>query len=318
MTARAVAVDPAMIHRWRNWITPALDRFGATGYGDVATSLSLEQLTQFSVSEHLLFSTAFEGEDGARGLVIAMHSAWETDVISRPVGKVCWIAADNYKIARMLTDATLHSARDKKMVLLSVSPGHSPTFMHVALTESGFHVGSQTLTMRADLDAIANAVARIPLRGTFREATPADLDAVVRLARDGFVDARFTGDPFFPVEWGQELFAAWARNLMLGGADSVIVAEMGGRLTGFVSMALETRRRAAVPVLLAIDRSYNGWGVGAMLVRIMFDWYRERGLKIFSGGTEKSNVPINALYARLGATFIDSNIVYHASPGIRR
>jgi GNAT superfamily N-acetyltransferase len=272
---------------------------------------------EFAESDHLLFAAAIESEGGARGLVIVTHATWESDVLSRAIAKVSWIAADNYEIARALANAALRAAREKAVVLLSVAPGHAPTYMHVALTDAGFHVGSQSLTLRADLDAIATAVARIPLRGTFREATARDTEAVVDLARHGFVDARFTGDPFFPVDWGRELFAAWARNLMLGGADSVIVAEAGGRAIGFVSMTLDSQRRAAVPSLLAIDARYNGWGVGAMLIRTMFDWYRERGLKVFIAGTEKNNTPINALYLRIGASFVDSNIVYHATPALR-
>jgi GNAT superfamily N-acetyltransferase len=80
-------------------------------------------------------------------------------------------------------------------------------------------------------------------------------------------------------------------------------------------MTLDPARRASVPSLLAIDRRYEGWGIGAMLVRIMFDWYRERGARVFIAGTEKSNTPINALYLRLGATFVDANLVYHWTPG---
>ncbi|HEX9484098.1 MAG TPA: GNAT family N-acetyltransferase [Gemmatimonadaceae bacterium] len=314
MTVHEQFVDAALLERWRDWITPALARFGVTGFGADATGLSEQRLKALVTGDAILFTRAIECDGVPRGLVVVTLAAWESGVLRRPVAKLAWLGADDFETAKTLVTASLDVACERDVVLLSASPGNSPTFIHVALTEAGFHLGSQALTMRADLDLIAPELTRIPLRGSFREATPADTESVVELARHGFVDARFTGDPFFPAEWGQALFAEWARNLMRGAADSVIVAEVKGTVVGFVSMTLDARRRAEVPVLLAIDRRYNGWGIGAMLVRLMFEWYIARGLKVFSGGTEKSNTPINAVYTRLGATFSDANLVYHATP----
>ena len=47
--------------------------------------------------------------------------------------------------------------------------------------------------------------------------------AVAAVGRTGLARARFTSDPYFPTEWGGELYAAWARNLVMGAADVVIV-----------------------------------------------------------------------------------------------
>jgi GNAT superfamily N-acetyltransferase len=255
-----------------------------------------------------------ESDDGARGVLIALNAGWESSVLSKPVAKVSWFAADDFETASFLANSVFKHARAAGVVLLSATPGHAPSYLHVSLTEAGFHLGSQTLMVRADLKKIAAAVARIPLRGVFREATKDDADAIATLARGGFVDARFTGDPLFPKPWGQELFADWARNLVLGGADSVVVAEAKNSIVGFVSMTRDATRRATVPPLLAIDQRYRGWGIGAMLVRKMFDWYRQQGVDVLIGATEKSNIAINALYLQLGVTLVDSNIVYHATP----
>lgn len=306
--------DARLMDAWREWIDRAVTRFGASGFGPSAAAFTFVRVRELAIAPDAMHVRAVESPAGDRGLVIVAEAAWETGVIQRPVAKISWLAADTFELAIELLRSAREAARQRNVVLLSATPGHSPSYVHAALADAGYHVASQALTIRADLDAIAPALARIPLRGVFRTATAADADAVAAIARDGFIDARFTGDPHFPRAWGQELFAAWARNLVLGAADAVTVAEHSGRIIGFVSMTLDEARRSRVPPLLAIDRSYNGWGIGAMLARRMLEWYREQGVKVFIGGTEKSNTPINALYARLGISFIDANLVYHCSP----
>jgi GNAT superfamily N-acetyltransferase len=317
MTTHLRPVDDALLGEWRDWISTAAKRFGATGYGESATAMTYADIVAIAHSPELLYAAALTSDSGRRGMVLVIRSTWETAVLSRNVAKVAWLAADDFATIAPLAQAARRVGLENDVVLLSASPGHSPLFVHSALTDAGFHVSSQTLTTWQDLEAIAPAVARIPLRGTFRPATPADVDAIVKLAYYGFDDQRFTRDPYFPKEWGRRLFADWAWNIATGAADEVIVVESKEKLVGFVSMTLDRRRRKAVPPLLTVDQEHNGRGTGVMLTRIMLDWYREHGLKTFYGGTEKSNTSINTLNARLGGSFIDSNIVYHATPPLR-
>lgn len=310
-------MDGALLEGWAEWLRVGLKRFGASGYGKSSRALTVSAVQMVIGSSDVLFSHAIE-EGSARGLVIVLHARWEEGVVGRAVAKVHVLVADTYAIAVALARDVVDACRTKDVVLVSATPGHSPMFIHGALAEAGFHVASQALTVRADLEAIAPAVARIPMRGVFRTATAADADAIVDIARRAFVDARFMADPFFPSEWGAQLMGAWARNLVNGGADEIVVAESGRGVLGFAAMALEEGRRQRVPELMAVEPRYDGAGIGAMLVRQMLDWYRTRGRKVFIGATEKSNTAINALYARLGFTVLDSNLVYHASPALSR
>jgi GNAT superfamily N-acetyltransferase len=309
-------VDSTLIEAWAEWLGPALKRFGSSGYGEAARTLTIDALRGAAASKDVLYSSALDELPSARGLVLVRHARWEESVIGRPVAKVEFFGADSFDVALRLARSALIAAAKSDVVLLSAAPGHSPTFIHAALCEAGFHVGSQALTVSADLNRIAPAVARIPVRGRFREATAADADAVASIGGYGFANARYTSDPFFPSEWGAMLYAAWARNLVLGAADAVVVAEQDERIIGFVSMCMDEDRRRQVPDYMAVEPKYDGFGVGVMLVRHMLDWYRERGMKVMIGGTEKGNTAINALYTRLGFRFLDCNVVYHASPAM--
>lgn len=314
-TLRERAVDAALLESWGGWLGIALKRFGAVGYGGSSFALKSSSVLDEINSGDVLFSRAIE-MGSTRGLVVVLHARWEEQVIGRSVAKVHLFVADSHEIAVLLARDVLENCQARDVVLVSVTPGHSPTFVHCALAEAGFHVASQVLTVSADLEAIAPAVARIPIRGTFRTATAADSNAIVDIAGRAFVDVRFMADPLFPSEWGAQLMRAWARNLVNGGADEIVVSESGGKVVGFATMALEEVRRQRIPVLMAVEPRYDGVGIGAMLVRQMLDWYRFRGMKTFLGATEKSNIAINTLYSRLGFTVLDSNLVYHASPAL--
>ena len=314
-TARVRAVDQRLLEDWEGWLKVGLKRFGASGYGESARALTMADVRQEIGSSDVLFSHAIE-EDQGRGLVVVLHARWEEGVIERPVAKVSLLVADTHAIAVGLAREVIQACRAGDVVLVSATPGHSPTFIHCALAEAGFHVASQSLTVKADLEAIAPAVARIPIRGVFRTATSSDAGAIVDIAGRAFVNARLMADPFFPLEWGSQLMRAWARNLVNGGADEILVAEASGEVLGFATMTWEADRRRRLPVLMAVEPRYDGAGIGAMLTRQMLDWYRTRGMKVFLGTTEKSNMAMNALYARLGFSVLDSNLVYHASPAL--
>lgn len=312
---RVRAVDAALVKDWTEWLRAGLKLFGASGHGDWSRSVTVDDVQTAIDSKDVLFVRAIE-EGPVRGLAIVLHARWEERVIGRPFAKVHVLAADNYAIAVALARAVIDACAASGVVLVSATPGHSPIFIHAALAEAGFHVASQALTVRADLDAIAPALARIPLRGRFRLATPADGDAIVDIASRAFVKSRFMSDPLFRLEWGSQLMGAWARNLVNGGAEEILVADSSHGLIGFATMASAAFRGPRVPELTAAEPRYDGAGIGAMLLRQMFEWHRARGLKVFTGVTEKSNTAINALYARLGFTVLDSNLVYHASPAL--
>jgi GNAT superfamily N-acetyltransferase len=312
---RVRPVDEALLEEWRGWLQVRLKRFGASGYGELARVSTLADVSHELSSGDVLFSRAIE-HGIARGLVVVLHARWEEGVIEQPVAKVILLVADTHDIALALAADVLKACGAVDVVLVSATPGHSPMFIHSALSEVGFHVASQALTVRADLKAIAPAVARIPIRGIFRKATPSDSETIVDIAGRAFVNTRFMSDPYFPVDWGMQLMRSWAENLINGGADEIVVSEAGGKVLGFVTMALEENRRQRVPVLMAVEPRYDGAGIGVMLLRQMLDWYRTRGMKVFVGVTEKSNMAINGLYAQLGFSVLDSNLVYHASPAL--
>jgi GNAT superfamily N-acetyltransferase len=307
------AVDAALLDEWRDWLGPALKRCASSGIGRGLTAMTAEQLRAAATSPDVLYAAAIHRGD-ARGLVVVTHARWEERVIGRGFAKVAALLADDYATALELARGALVAAADADVVLLSLRLGDAPAYLHAGLSEAGFHVGSEGLTLRADVQALAPRIAKLPTRGVFRPARAGDADAIADISRRAFTGARYMSDPHFPAEYGARIYEAWARALVGGGADVVIVAEEGGRIQGFVSVSLEYAKRP--PGLLAVDPRYDGSGVGAMLVRSYLDWFRERGATDYRPRTERNNAGINAVYLALGFEIVDTDITYHASPAL--
>lgn len=311
MTTRAV--DDALLDAWRAWLAPALRRCASRGFGRDRRAMTIEQLRAAAASADVLHSAAIQQRD-SRGLVVVTHARWEAKVIGRGFARIAALVADDYDVALELARGALVAAAGADVVLLSFRLGDAPAFLHAALAEAGFHVGSEGLTLRADVQALAPRLARLPMRGVFRPARPEDAEAIADIARRAFAGARYTADPRFPAEYGTRIYEAWARALVDGGADVVIVAEEAQRITGFVSVSVDYETRP--PGLLAVDPKYDGGGVGAMLVRAYLEWFRDRGAAEYRPRTEKNNAGINALYLGLGFEIVDTDITYHASPAL--
>jgi GNAT superfamily N-acetyltransferase len=311
--AHVRAVDGALLREWAAWLGPALKSCATSGQGKDARSMTIDELAAASASPDVLHSAAFD-DGSSRGLVIVLHARWEERAIAKPMAKLPVFLADGYGAALPLARGALRASADAGVVLMWYRAANVPTFLHVALATAGFHVGSEQFVLQADLQVIADTVARIPMRGTFRLATPNDADAVADVARRSFHKARYTADPHFPAEWGARIYEDWGRQLVMGGADVVFVAEARGRVIGFVSASENPEKRP--PGLLAVEPEFDGTGIGLMLARVHLDWFREHGVRQYRPRTEKNYAAINALYLSLGFQIVDADVTYHASPAL--
>src|SRR5438270_4668579 len=130
--------------------------------------MTADALRDAALSPDVAYSAVADSGSAGRGMIVVTHGRWEENVLRRPFTKVAFFGADSYEIAHSLALGALKQAAQDGVVLLSFRAGHTPTYVHVAAIDAGFHVGSQSLIVRADLQAIAPAVARIPVRGQFR------------------------------------------------------------------------------------------------------------------------------------------------------
>jgi len=133
---------------------------------------------------------------------------------------------------------------------------------------------------------------------TLRPATPADLDALVRLLEVLFtLEADFRPDPEKQRRGLSLLLADPAR-------AAVVVAEREGRVVGMVTAQLVVSTAEGAPSALVedlvVEAAARGAGAGRRLLGAIEAWARARGATRLQLLADRDNTPALRFYARCG------------------
>ena len=131
-----------------------------------------------------------------------------------------------------------------------------------------------------------------------RPVRPADVAALERIAGGAHPDTRFHADPGFSRESCRRLYETWIRRSSEGWADSVLVAERGTDVVGYVT--LHRRGGSARIGLIAVAGDTRGTGLGRALMRAAFDWCERQSIERVTVTTQAQNVAALRFYIRCG------------------
>ncbi|MEJ2210766.1 MAG: GNAT family N-acetyltransferase, partial [Anaerolineae bacterium] len=84
----------------------------------------------------------------------------------------------------------------------------------------------------------------------------------------------------------------------------VLVAEVDGRVVGFLAYELHPEDRTAEVVLLAVDPAYQNQGIGTELNRVALEQIKEAGIELVrvETGGDPSHAPARRSYEKAGYT----------------
>lgn len=141
-----------------------------------------------------------------------------------------------------------------------------------------------------------------------RPAERAEADDVAEIARTSFRTDRWHADPAISNDKADAFKATWARNAVLGRADTVFVVEREGRLVGF--NAVLSRDGVAVIDLIAVAPGNQGQGLGRALIEAMGSIEAQHARV----GTQASNAASIALYRSVGFAPVSRAETWHWTP----
>ena len=158
-----------------------------------------------------------------------------------------------------------------------------------------------------------------------RAARPADHEALLSIARDAFPHSRFLADPSFDSEKAREVYVRWLETLLSGAASgdksgecgSVLVAEVGGRAVGFLSVRRDQSLdaltgKAVAPIeMIAIGADQRGKGLGGALLDAARDWAARHGADLVEASTWTASADIRRFYVGAGFTMRDVLFTFH-------
>lgn len=173
------------------------------------------------------------------------------------------------------------------------------------LGAKGFYIVDTNVTF------ISNGRANIslPLDISVRKAEPKDEQAVRNIAATSFTKTRFHADPLIDCKIANKIKEEWAGNYFSGArGDEMLIAEKDGKVIGFNQILI--RDNIAIIDLIAVDKDYQGRGVGkAMIAELQSSYARVRV------GTQLANNGSIALYEKMGFAFENASYVMHYHAG---
>lgn len=185
-----------------------------------------------------------------------------------------------------------------------------------ALEATGFYLGDTTV-------AYAFRVAKTPRpsirhKVKLRWAKPEDRAALASLTEQTFTGyiGRFHQDPFFDAQKATQMYVRWLENSLDGLADEILVAQVGRRIAGFLTLELEHAQNKVVAtrfgegVLAGVAPWSRGKGVYTSLLAGCLPWFAEH-CDIGIVATQVDNVAVQNAWARLGYRLVLGRYAFH-------
>ncbi len=177
--------------------------------------------------------------------------------------------------------------------------------------ENKFHLVDLRVTLDAQITAPLLHACHHP-QASVRTYKPSDLAALRVIARASHYDSRFYYDPHFPNSRCDDLYETWIEKSCNGDADEVLVAELTGRLAGYISCHIRDPHQATGQIgLAAVGREAQGNGIGYQLVQESLRWFAEHGVQQVVVVTQGRNSQAQRLYQKCGFLTRSIQAWYH-------
>jgi ribosomal protein S18 acetylase RimI-like enzyme len=219
--------------------------------------------------------------DQIAGFSIYTESPWDTRVMGRRIGTVKHLASDPQnsaggKVAEALVEETVKHAAKCGIECLTTKVHPQDIAAAHALERNGFLLMDTLLYFVFDFSCTPfdQVIAPRQTDGlSIRLGTSADLPEILEIAERAFKNhfGRYNADPKMPPGAARDVYREWARSAFSGWADWVTIAEVRGRIAGYVlwrkPSALESEHGVGNIDynLVAIHPRFVGRGVYAAL-----------------------------------------------------
>ncbi len=184
------------------------------------------------------------------------------------------------------------------------------------LEAAGFYLGDTQVDYAFRVHT--TTIPPVPAQARLRWATPADgptLEAMTRETFTGYID-RFHRDPFFDTARATDMYVRWITNSLAGLADAILIAEIDGRIGGFLTLEIKhqqnkvVKTRFAEGVLAGVAPWTRGQGVYTSLLAGCLPWFAEHcdiGMVV----TQVDNTAVQNAWAGLGYRLVQGRYTFH-------
>jgi dTDP-4-amino-4,6-dideoxy-D-galactose acyltransferase len=143
-----------------------------------------------------------------------------------------------------------------------------------------------------------------------RPAQPDDIQQLKRITGQNFADSRFYHDLHFDRRRCDEFYSAWIERSCQGYADCVLLADLDGKIAGYVTCRLGPSQAGSIE-LIAVDPDSQGIGTGQRLLVSALHYFRSHGMISARVVTQGRNLKSQRLYQRCAFRTQSIGLWYH-------
>ncbi len=132
---------------------------------------------------------------------------------------------------------------------------------------------------------------------------------IIEIAKESFEYSRFFNDPFLPQEQARNIYVHWTDCAFNKEDRYFVTCVRGGTIAGYLIFSIE--ESVGVIEIIAVDRAYQGQGVGRSLIASLDSLLGSLGIENVRVGTQIENSAAISFYASLGFRYDNCKSIYH-------
>lgn len=228
---------------------------------------------------------------------------FDTEILARNTAKLVIVSKpEDVSQKNKLVKAIIEDCKKRELeyVTTRIKADDFPT-IH-ALESQGFKLVDGYMVLEASVE-----------NGEFyeniREATEDDIPRLQEIAGSSFSKTRFYNDPEIKKSQADEIYSQWIKNCVFKkAADLVLVWMENDTIVGFTTM-----KKNGNIVLIAVENSKQGKGIGKNLVKAALKKFYEWGIKSSTIETQMTNISALRTYMSCGYKITESHLTFRWS-----
>jgi ribosomal protein S18 acetylase RimI-like enzyme len=264
--------------------------------------------------------------DRIAGLALYTESPWDTHVIGRRISALKYLAAEpesslGKNVVEALLRETVGHAAKRGFECLTAKVYARDTATTHALERNGFLLMDTLLVFLFDSNRtpLDKVIAPASVDGlSTRLATSEDMAELLPIAEKTFAHhfGRYHADPRIPPGTATEVYREWVRSSFRGWADSIVVAEVDGKIAGFAIWKnpsdLEVKHALDIAhvSIAGVHSDFFGRGIFTSLAYEGMRMLQGVASHI-EGATHINNYPVHRAWLKLGWRITGARHSFH-------
>jgi len=258
-----------------------------------------------------------EGNGPHRSVLIAHQLDWDSDFFGFRIDRLDYLMGADAETLEAVVRQYLKAAARSGVRQISSRVNVRETEAANALLRNGFTLVGTKAMLRNPLRISAEVPGPF---GRIRPFRAADMDSVRELASSAAEVGRFANDYRFDKCRVRRMYEHWALEQCANHGDQVLVAEVDGKVAGFLAFTVGlplygapdvANLRPGVVTLVVVDRLYRGQGLGHALLAHGAAQMRRSGARVAYATTAFGNAGSLAAFQSAGFRVLTGHWEFH-------